>query len=52
MYQKVSAKNILANLYIKQNMRDKAIEAMKYVAENGNTLAMAQNARQYLKSIS
>lgn len=49
--RKVIAKYILANLYIKQNNTEKAVEAMKYVAENGNTLYMAQKAKEYLNSL-
>lgn len=51
MYHKVSVKYALGKLYIKQNIKDKSVEAMKYVAENGNTLDVAQSARRYLKSI-
>ncbi len=47
---KVGAKYQLAKLYTKQNNAEKAVEAMKYVAENGNTLYIAQKARDYLQS--
>ena len=50
LYYKVSAQYTLAQLYIKQNRTDKAVEAMKYVAEKGNTLNIAQKARDYLKT--
>ena len=49
-YSRISTKYTLAKLYIRQNRIDKAVEAMKYVAENGNTLNIAQKARYYLKS--
>ena len=51
MYQKVSVKYTLANLYIKQNRTDEAIKEMRFVAENGNTLAIAQKARAFLQTV-
>lgn len=47
---KVNAKYALAQLYIKQNNTEKAVDAMKYTAENGNTLYIAQQARDFLAS--
>ncbi len=48
MNETVSAKYALAKLYIKQNRTDEAIKEMSFVAENGNTLFIAQKAREFL----
>ena len=48
MNQKVCAKYTLAILYIKQNRIDEAVKEMHFVAENGNTLFIAQKAREIL----
>ncbi len=51
LYQKLSAKYTLAKLYIKQNRLNEAINEMTFVAENGNTLAIAQKAREFLSTL-
>ena len=51
MYQKISVKYTLANFYIKQNRLNEAIREMTFVAENGNTLFIAQKAREFLQTV-
>lgn len=51
MNETVSARYALAKLYIKQNRTDEAIKEMRFVAENGNTLAIAQKARAFLQTV-